>query len=456
PSLVALVLLVHRLRESEEGWRSWAGLVAASEAGHVDAADVRRVAASMEATDASLRGLLVEPLELLSAEPCLAPLITHLDGAAATVTGPDLVELVLRSDGGATAARVASTLTNASLARLMIALARVSDGDVVIDPAAGEGEMLVQCARRLSDRVTLKGQEIATVPWRIARSRLAIMGVDADLGDGPTNSMVDDRFIDLRANVVLLDPPFEMTAFGEMSSSSEQNDGPGAPPLDAWLRYGLRHLDRRGRLILLVPGRFLRPRVRQRRGFVEFTELVNRLLGNGQLEAVVVLPGRTRADLLDDQTLLVVRGEGSGLEHHLARRVSIRPTSSRGEVNLGHLAELIDHTGDRWMEHAQDRGMVTVTSISTVEMLLEDTSPTPVRSAPLRRDRAVQSPPPAEDDEAPLRREIRVLEERLDDIRRRARDLADTLHDELLQMHLDDPARYRRIEDQVDALLRRL
>ncbi|MEN9504688.1 MAG: hypothetical protein RI958_614, partial [Actinomycetota bacterium] len=421
PSLVALVLFAHRLRASDDDGRSWAGLVVARDTGTDPGLEVRRLASELEEADPALNGLLVEPLAPIVADPCLGEVIGYLDRALVSADDVgSLVTAVLRADGSSAAVKVASTLTSSSQARLMVALARVAEGDVVLDPAAGEGEVLVQCARLLGDGVVLKGQEIATAPWRIARSRLVLMGVSADMGERPADSMVDNRFADVRADVVLLDPPLEMLASSEMEADQ------GAPPLDAWLQYGLRHLDDRGRLVVLVPGRYLRARLRKRRGFSDFSEFVDGLIARGQVEAIVVLPGRMRADVVDDQALLVMRGQGSDVSSGVAQGVLITSSSTTGTVNIDHLVNLIGRTGDRWIESAQERGMVDVSPVSTIEFLYTGSeSERAVHSRPSKRLTAGRGavaapPPPAEDDEAPLRREIRVLEERLDDIRRRA------------------------------------
>ncbi|MGA0895619.1 MAG: N-6 DNA methylase, partial [Ilumatobacteraceae bacterium] len=99
--------------------------------------------------------------------------------------------------------------TQPVLARLMAAMAGVQPDDMVLDPAAGEGDVLLAAHRasgRGSQSATVAGQDISADASFIAAVRLVLdhaHGGIAEAGD----SIRDERLADRRFSVVLLDPP---------------------------------------------------------------------------------------------------------------------------------------------------------------------------------------------------------------------------------------------------------
>ena len=132
-------------------------------------------------------------------------LVAALDGVLADRFSPgQLVELLLchfeiplRGDGG-------SRATPLGLSRLIIAMVDPQPDDLVLDPACGEGGLLLAVAKATGGGATLVGVERDPLAWAVATLRLALWGVPADItlgtypeeGPGP-----------IKADLVLVDTP---------------------------------------------------------------------------------------------------------------------------------------------------------------------------------------------------------------------------------------------------------
>lgn len=198
------------------------------------------------------------------------------DGATSTSTSSGLRKRAL-------------TDTSAGLADFVAGLAAPTVESVVFDPAAGEGRLLLAMARIGGRHVVLRGQELDPAVWRIARARLLVHGVDSDLGR-PGDSIVADQWPELRADRVVMDPPV------------------GARTLQAmWLTVALAHLASDGRAVVVVPAsEFVEVEAARRQPNHAMTDQLESLLESGQVVAVAVLPGRTRADVVGPLTVWVI------------------------------------------------------------------------------------------------------------------------------------------------------
>lgn len=177
------------------------------------------------------------------------------------------------------------------LARVMAAMAMPTAGSAVLDPACGEAELLKQCERRQSN-VRVHGQELDPNTWAIARARLLVADIDADLGQPGLDSLRDDQHASLRADVVVIDPPL----------------GDGAPPIDRWIEYGLNHLGPEGRLVVAVPAHELvHVAAARRKPDARLAKILSGLVFDGALEGVVVLPRGSRSDVVGPIAVLSLR-----------------------------------------------------------------------------------------------------------------------------------------------------
>ena len=99
----------------------------------------------------------------------------------------------------------------------------------VFDPCCGSGGMFVSAVKfiqahasgningkkskvRLQREISIYGQESNYTTWRLALMNLAIRGIDARIEWG--DSLLDDKFKDLKADFILANPPFNMEAWG--------------------------------------------------------------------------------------------------------------------------------------------------------------------------------------------------------------------------------------------------
>jgi hypothetical protein len=257
------------------------------------------VAHEAEQGDERLRDLLVPALAGIDGRTalCLTDLIRVLFMENWTADALQQLETVLADDQ---APAGPARTTTASLAALMAALSGVRPDDVVFDPACGEGAALLACARLVDGRVSLHGQELDDRTARIARSRLAIARLDADIAPPGHDSLRDDQFPGLLADVVVLDPPV-----------NEQR-----APLTRWIPHALSHVKPSGRAVIALPLSALIDVKAARRGHDKrLVHQIGELAAEGRLHAAVVLPRGHRGDVVGPIVLVVLAGADARLEH---------------------------------------------------------------------------------------------------------------------------------------------
>jgi N-6 DNA Methylase len=177
---------------------------------------------------------------------------------------------------------------------------------VVFDPALGSAEFLIQAAQIAQGRVELCGQEINESSWRIALARLLLRDLDARVEFG--DSLASDRFVGLRADVVMCEPPAgHRTADlrGDAGDPRWQLLGSfDAPPARAsdfiWLAHVIYHLAADGRGYVLLPRASLFRKGADARFRAE-------LLRQGTVEAIVTLPAGSLAGTAIPPVLWIVR-----------------------------------------------------------------------------------------------------------------------------------------------------
>jgi SAM-dependent methyltransferase/predicted DNA-binding transcriptional regulator AlpA len=145
--------------------------------------------------------------------------------------------------------------TPSSVARLVMALASPISG-VVLDPACGQGTFLLAASEKASSQLTLIGQDINSRACLIARLRMLVHGLSAEivqgdslavraLGEGP------------QADLIVADPPMGAYWAPEGTPSHERLVfGASPPPSRAemvWLQHGISRLRPDGLAIFLLP-----------------------------------------------------------------------------------------------------------------------------------------------------------------------------------------------------------
>ncbi len=341
--LVALVLLHAALVDGIDGVvtadeERWNALRTEPDPGW----PLRDEAARLESNHGDLADLLVAPLAETEVQPGVqTELIERLTNVGERQGSRWAVEEVLLRTADHASRGPEQPDTRAELARLMCLLGGVAPDLTVFDPACGEGSVLVEAGRQAFRRggVALRGQELDVAAWRIARTRLLIDNQSAELGE-PGDSIDDDQWPDLRADVVLVDPPV----------------GPDAPPLHAWVDHALTHLAAGGRAVVTIPAHSVVGVAAARRApDRKLHARLEALARGGGVEAVVVIPRRVRSDVVGPMTLWILRAEPAEDKQvlviaHLEDRLRVRrsPTS-----DLPIATDDITAILDRWRDHAE-------------------------------------------------------------------------------------------------------
>jgi type I restriction enzyme M protein len=141
--------------------------------------------------------------------------------------------------------------TPRSVVQLLVEMLEPFEGRVY-DPCCGSGGMFVQSLRFVEahggkrNQLSVYGQELAGTTWRLAKMNLAIRGIDADLGDEPSDTFHRDKHPDLRADYVLANPPFNVSDWGGELLRDDPRWAYGVPPKGnanfAWLQHIVHHL----------------------------------------------------------------------------------------------------------------------------------------------------------------------------------------------------------------------
>lgn len=103
--------------------------------------------------------------------------------------------------------------TPRSVVRLLVEIIEPKEGKV-FDPASGSGGMFVQSAAftKNSGALSFYGQESIDTTLRLCKMNLILHGIDGDIRPG--NSLLDDKHADLKAEVVIANPPFNREGWG--------------------------------------------------------------------------------------------------------------------------------------------------------------------------------------------------------------------------------------------------
>ena len=252
---------------------------------------------------------------------------------------------------------------------LIVELARPRG--TVLDPAAGSAEFLIRAA--LHPRTRVYGQELNEDAWRIGVSRLLLRGVEPRIALG--DSLFDDAYQQLRADVVMCDPPAGVRLEGRSLLPGDPRwrllgslEPPASRAADfAWLAHVIYHLKGDGRGYVLLPQGTLF------RGGAE-ARLRAELLRQGTIEAVVALPATPGT--VPSSSLWIVRQPTNA-----PNDVLLIDAQDGGETMTPLLEERIGEAVSRW--RSDHRGFEPTpgfaTTVSVLELLSGDASLFPSR-----------------------------------------------------------------------------
>ncbi|GAA2440951.1 class I SAM-dependent DNA methyltransferase [Streptomyces macrosporus] len=137
--------------------------------------------------------------------------------------------------------------TPAHVVKLLVEVLEPQPGERVYDPACGSGGMFVQAEKFVESHggkmfdIAVYGQELNQNTWRLANMNLAIHGISADLGPRWGDTFHEDHHKDLRADVVMANPPFNISDWGGDRLGMDPRWRYGEPPVGnanfAWLQH---------------------------------------------------------------------------------------------------------------------------------------------------------------------------------------------------------------------------
>lgn len=139
--------------------------------------------------------------------------------------------------------------TPRSVVRLLVDMLAPYQGRVY-DPCCGSGGMFVQSDKFVEahggkvGNISVYGQESNYTTWRLAKMNLAIRGIDGKIEHG--DSFHNDRFLDLKADYVLANPPFNDSDWHGDLLKEDKRWAYGIPPASnanfAWVQHFIHHL----------------------------------------------------------------------------------------------------------------------------------------------------------------------------------------------------------------------
>lgn len=143
--------------------------------------------------------------------------------------------------------------TPRSIVQLLVEMIEPYSGRVY-DPCCGSGGMFVWSEKFVEQHaggtndIAVYGQELNETTWRLAKMNMAIRGIDADIRRGDT--LMSDKFPDLKADYILANPPFNISDWGQEHLQNDIRWKYGTPPKGnanfAWIQHMAHHLSPRG------------------------------------------------------------------------------------------------------------------------------------------------------------------------------------------------------------------
>jgi type I restriction enzyme M protein len=235
-------------------------------------------------------------------------------------------------------ARGGEFFTPESIVRVLVECMEPKSG-VVFDPACGSGGMFVQSDRFSGHRKELAfyGQERIDTTLRLSKMNLILHGLDGDIRLG--NSLLDDQHPDLKADVVIANPPFNQKEWGadrlDPKDARLQVDGKryAVPENNAnymWLLHFLHHLKDGGTAGTVMANGALNTSTRE-----EF-ELRKAFIDAGLVDCIIQLPEKLFSQTGIPCSLWIFSKSRDGQKGHRKRKEDVFFIDARG---LGKLKE---------------------------------------------------------------------------------------------------------------------
>ena len=266
----------------------------------------RRIDAAMDAIEAenpSLRGVLPKTYAKASLDPRvlgeLVDLISGIGLGTADHREKDVLGRVYEYFLGRFAASEGKSggefYTPRSVVKVLVEMVEPFSGRVY-DPCCGSGGMFVQADRFVREhggnrnKISVYGQEMNDNTWRLAKMNLAIRGIEADLGPRWGDTFHGDLHLDLKADFVLANPPFNVSDWGGEQLRDDPRWKYGVPPASnanfAWLEHMISKLSPRGVAGVVLANGSLSS---QQSGE---GEIRRRLIEVDLVECIVAMPGQ--------------------------------------------------------------------------------------------------------------------------------------------------------------------
>ncbi|MEU7132086.1 N-6 DNA methylase [Streptomyces sp. NPDC046261] len=184
--------------------------------------------------------------------------------------------------------------TPRGIVSLLVDMLEPEAGDQVFDPVCGSGGFLVAASQYVRERygphahVELGGQEVNAEARSVALMNLAVHGLEGDLGARSADSLREDLFFGKTFDVVLANPPFNMSRWNDGVAEYDPRWRYGVPPKGnanfAWVQHVLSKLSHQGRgAILLANGAASGARMAER-------SIREALVRDDVLDCLVALP----------------------------------------------------------------------------------------------------------------------------------------------------------------------
>ena len=268
-------------------------------------------------------------------------------------------EYFLGQFAGSEGKRGGEFYTPRSVVRTMVEMLEPYKGRVY-DPCCGSGGMFVQSEKfveahggRLGD-IAIYGQESNYTTWRLAKMNLAVRGIDADIRWNSEGSFHKDELPDLRADVILANPPFNISDWGGDRLREDARWRYGIPPAGnanfAWLQHILHHLSPSGTAgVVLANGSMSSTQSGEgeiRRAMIEgevvdcMIALPGQLFYSTQIPACLWFLARDKSNgIARDKTLRDRRGEVLFID---ARKLGFMVDRTRREFSDADIARIAD------------------------------------------------------------------------------------------------------------------
>lgn len=152
--------------------------------------------------------------------------------------------------------------TPSSIVKTLVSILKPYAGCRVYDPCCGSGGMFVQSVKFLSehsqnrDNISVFGQESNSDTWKMAKINMAIRGINANLGEHHEDTFMNDLHKSLRADIIMANPPFNLSNWGQEKLQDDVRWQYGIPPAGnanyAWIQHMIHHLAPNGKIGLVL------------------------------------------------------------------------------------------------------------------------------------------------------------------------------------------------------------